>query len=140
MKKLSFIFVCLIPVLTGCTDTNYDILYKVENLTGQTLSIEAVCKKYASSAAQEQSFTVAPGETVQVASHSGINGPKYVPDDDWHYYPDQLLPPAFEIFDVSIRVGNELLPDDIRQSKNWDYEAKKLLGVYTLRITKEMAE
>lgn len=140
MKKILIAVIFLIPSLTGCFDTYYDILYQIENLTEHTLSIETVIKQYSSSPTQEQSFSVAPGKTVQVADEGGINGPKYVPHDEWHYYPESFTPTSFLKFDIHIRVGDDLLSDDIRQSKNWDYEAKKLLGVYTLRITKELVE
>ena len=138
--KCQYVIVAVVVlVLTGCFDTGYDILYQIENQTEQTLSIETVIKRNHHDE-QEKSFSVAPCETVRVADESGINGPKYVPHDEWHYYPEQISPSTYEKFDIHIRVVDDLLQDDLRQSKNWDYEAKKLLGVYTLRITKDRVE
>ena len=126
--------VALLAVCAGC-DTGYDVYYDVENQTGETVRIEAKNKRWLSGG-KECSFTVLPGESARVYSAGGLNAKNYVPVDEHAYPPQDKELPPFEKFEVY--VGDVLLPESIRHREYWEYSAKKLLGVYTLRITEEL--
>jgi hypothetical protein len=141
MRKVFFfkqviVAVCFaVAVLLPSCDTPYDILYNVANLTNESLRIDASYEEWISGrkTVKETSFIIAAGKTVTVKESWGVNARDYVPPDKHAWQPDTfLLPERFEKFDIY--VGDILLPDSVRYRKNWEYSAKKLLGVYALYI------
>jgi hypothetical protein len=134
LKNLATIVACF-AVFASC-DTGYDIFYDVENLTNETVRIEARYKSHLGPEEKECSFSLAPGETARVYSDGGLNAKNYVPADEHAFPPQNKELPPFEKFEVY--VGDVQLPEHIRHREYWEYSAKKLLGVYTLRITDEL--
>jgi hypothetical protein len=133
MKKISYVLLFLI-VLAGC-DTPYDVFYEIENRTDKVVFIDAHYRDYHSTPTEkERTFTVAAGETVRIYSDGGVNANDYIPDDRYAS-PDEKVPHNFDKCDIYI--DDVLISDSLRCRKNWDYVAKKRLGVYTLRITEE---
>ena len=134
--KASVVFIFMMPALTGC-DTPYDIVYEIENLTDQTITVETGKSRFITG--EGQTFTIAIGATVQVLRRGGVNARDYVPPDDrYNFVNDKLFPPGFEKFDIYC--GDVLLPESICRPELWEYRAKKLLGVYNLCITKERVD
>ena len=117
-------------VLASC-DTPYDVFYDVENLTDETVFIEFRSHKNDTYGNRVGEATVAPGETARVVKDGGVNARDYVPPPCY----DQL-PRYYDVFNVY--VGGVLLHENVRLCKHWEYFAKKLLGVHTLRITEEL--
>jgi hypothetical protein len=118
---------------TGC-DTDYDRFYEVENQTDEVVRIElryTKADRYLSG--KDSIFTIEAGAKAKLFRRGGFNMKKYVPED-LYSDPDMLLEP-FDKF--AVYAGSILLNEDLRYRKYWEYSAKKLLGVYTLRITKE---
>ena len=124
----------LVFAMQGCK-CYYDVSYEVENLTDETVVIE-MRVKLAQSQGDERdySLTVAAGKSLNVNNSGGNCSCDYVPAD-LHDSPDEALPVGFVKFEIYVE--NILMPDELRYRKNWDYTAKELRGVYTLRITKE---
>jgi len=126
-KTLIFLFLF---VLLSC-DTPYDVFYEIENCTDKNVIIETrIGLSYVPD--KEKTFNIAPGETVCVHNTGGVNAKDYIPPDEY-FSPDDLLPRDFVKFDIY--VGGILMEDSLRCRKNWEFFSKKLLGVYTLRIT-----
>ena len=129
IKLFLFVF-----VLAGC-DTPYDVFYEIENRTDKVVFIDAdFWNPKKGTHEKDISFTCAAGETVRIFSDGGVNLKDYVPEDLFSF-PDGIIPHNFDKCDVYI--DGVLMSDSLRCRKNWDYVAKKLLGVYTLRITEE---
>ena len=129
IELLLFVF-----VLAGC-DTPYDVFYEIENRTDKVVFIDAhFWDSHSIVHEKECSFTVVVGETVRIYADGGVNLNDYVPEDRFPS-PDEIIPRNFDKCDVYI--DGVLMPDSLRCRKNWDYVAKKRLGVYTLRITEE---
>ena len=134
LRLCSVQVVACFAMFAGC-DTGYDVFYDVVNLTNDQVRIEAKYKSWLSGG-KECSFTIASGETARVYDNGGLNAKDYVPIDEHAYPPQNKELPPFEKFEVY--VGDVLLPDSIRHREYWEYSAKKLLGVYTLRITEKL--
>jgi len=131
MKKILFL---LVLVFVSC-DTLYVVNYEIENRTDDIIFIDIrLGAHYSYIKEKDREFTVAPGKSVKIFETGGVNAKDYVPPDDY-FFPDEMVPRHFEKCDIY--VGDIQMADSIRYRKNWDYSAKKLLGVYTLSITKE---
>ena len=124
----------MVWMLVSC-DSLYDVFYEIENRTDEIVCIDIrLGAHYSYIKEKDRSFTVAPGKSVKIFETGGVNAKDYVPPDEY-FSPDEMVPRHFEKCDIY--VGDILMTDSIRYRKNWNYSAKKLLGIYSLSITEE---
>ena len=132
-KNMAAVVACF-AVCAGC-DADYERLYEVENQTDEVVRIELrYTKADRVLSGKDRVFTIEAGTKAMLFDRGGHCQSKYVPED-LYPEPDMVLEP-FDKFDVY--AGDILLDEDLRRRKHWEYSAKKLVGVYTLRITEEL--
>jgi hypothetical protein len=133
MKKIcTFSIICLL--FSGC-DYFASYHFVVTNDTNYKIVIKTSAKVYDNGFYFSDSVHVLKyGNTVEFDQDLGVCGKYYVPED---IYIGEDIIPEISKFDI---YADGKLQKTLRLRSNWEYEGRRQVGVYTLRITPECLE
>ena len=121
--------------LTGC-DPIYDYSFQIANGTGALIRIEKSHNTYKD---RDSTYTIAPGEKAEIEKTTVCGGyfceaPRW---SEWETteIPELIIPPDCNL---TIHVGETILPESAQFRKYWVYTEKKRHGVLLLNITNEL--